>query len=205
MNREFKINITLDKKDFNKKQEEKALRVSKQICKVLNSLSFRAAFIKELNTFKYKNAERSAWKDASPIEIVEHFFSGMETLQPEKDYEMDLRFNLYSSFKSVVGYTYANVIDIWANTKYFNDNSLRGDMKSGSNIVHEYGHKLGFGHDFRATKARPDSVCYILNRAYNEAFTQVYGIKTKKVQVCYRSWKTLFRKKCYLKEEFISE
>lgn len=202
---QLNINIKNYFDGWNDKQVQKMKLIEADLFGILNSPYFKSAFLDILSTLKYKNGETSAWKHASPEEIYHHFYSGMEVLQPKKDNEMDLEFKIKNARSSIFGWTYGNTITIWQNTDYYNDFSLKGRMESGSNIVHEWGHKLGFGHDFYNTARRDNSLCYLLNKAYEEAFIRYHQITIRKTQVCYRSWKTLFFKRCYLKDVFIKE
>jgi len=124
---------------------------------------------------------------------------GAEVLDPEVDYEIDIYVDDYYSLKKVIGYTYRNTKYQYVNSRYFDKRSTK---LIGSNVLHEYGHKLGFGHDFRRTKRRPFSVCYQLNDIYEECYDQLMGNLPQRIKKCYRSWRTLWLKKyCYWVEE----
>ena len=110
------------------------------------------------------SGETSEWKNKSNKEIYDHFMSGAETLRPEKDNEADIDIDIFNpSFASrnTVGYTYKTVLKQWINRKFFWAMSIIGVE---GNITHEWGHKLGFDHDYKATKRRPQSICYQLNK-----------------------------------------
>ena len=121
--------------------------------------------------------------------------NGAEVLDPVIDNEWDIFIDGYFSMKRVIGYTMRNIKTIFVNTKYFD---TRHKALVGSNIVHEYGHKLGFSHDFRATADRPFSICYQLNLCYEAAYSKIYNVYPEIKTVCKRNWKFLWLKKtCY--------
>ncbi len=91
-------------------------------------------------------------------QIYNKILAGAEKLKPTKDNEMDLELQLYTDNDSnTVGYTYPNTNRVWMNSKYFNKNT---PALVTTNMMHEWLHKLGFGHDVEATKKRPYSVPY---------------------------------------------
>lgn len=93
-------------------------------------------------------------------QIYHKILEGAEQLRPAKDNEMDLDLELYTDNGSnTVGYTYPNTNRIWMNSKYFNKNT---PALVTTNMMHEWLHKLGFGHDVEATARRPYSVPYAI-------------------------------------------
>ena len=66
--------------------------------------------------------------------------------------------------KKVIGYTYSGSPEIYLNRTFRTSNkwSVWAEL---SNAFHELLHKLGFGHDSKATARRPFSVPYLGNRA----------------------------------------
>lgn len=188
------VNIDASKLDT-QERIDKMTQVAIEMHRVLNSKIFMDGVLR-----MKKHGERSKYINYSNTEIYQMIMKGAEVLDPVVDYELDIFVDDYYSFKRVIGYTYANTKTVFVNTKYFDTNSARG---VGSNILHEYGHKLGFGHDFRSTSARPYSICYQLNKIYEDCHRKLYSdLVTSKVKYCYRSWKTLWLKKyCYWREE----
>ena len=69
----------------------------------------------------------------------------------------------YKRFSKVHGYTYPDVNKIWLNRKYHSSASLCSEA---SNLGHELSHKLGYGHNYKATQSRPFSVPYTINAAF---------------------------------------
>ena len=92
-------------------------------------------------------------------QIYLKLLKGAESLLPEENYEMDLELELYYSSRSTVGYTYANTVRIWMNTKFFN---VYTPSQVAGNIFHEWTHKLGFEHASSYSVSRDSSVPYAL-------------------------------------------
>ena len=119
---------------------------------VLNSPEFR----KRILEFKFQDDSK-----LSNEAIYKRIREGAEKLKPETNYQADLELSLYTPpfYKkwTVVGYTYVTTPVQWMNRYYFNKFSA---PQIAGNLVHEWTHKLGFGHDFKSTKRRPFSVPY---------------------------------------------
>lgn len=71
---------------------------------------------------------------------------------------------------SVVGYTNPGSPRIYLNRYYFNSFEL-ADIAA--NLAHEWMHKLGFGHDYKPTARRPQSVPYAVGRMVGEIAAKV--------------------------------
>jgi hypothetical protein len=131
--------------------------------------------------------ELSKWKNASPEEIYLQLFP------------ITLHLNTYYTRSDVYGYGYAGDNQIYINTKYLSQYSAHNMldlMMIGSNLLHEHGHDCGFDHDFKVTARRPNSIAYILNRAYQRAFRKIYDIPAVPVfiKVSTPWYKRLWRK-----------
>lgn len=174
----------------------KAKLVEKEMEEVINSEIFKDIFLRKLYNRNYHEGELSPWRYETPEAIFKHIMEGAETLSPEIDYEFDIDIDDYYSFKSVIGYTYPNITTIFVNTKFFDARSSR---LCGSNLLHEQGHKLGFSHDFFSTKRRQDSLCYLLNEIYEEAYEKVFSVNYS--AVCVRPWYFLKLKRVCKKVE----
>lgn len=117
--------------------------------------------------------ELSTWKNATVQEIYENLF---ELILGQN--EINLTLHTYYSPKAVIGYGYAGTTDIYLNTKYLGAYTADDieDLKNvGSNLLHEHGHDCGYSHDFKRTRRRKNSICYLLNEAYEIAFDQIFG------------------------------
>lgn len=76
------------------------------------------------------------------------------------DQELDIKIEMYrDDASSTIGYTYATSDQIWVNRK-FSDNYKPSSL--GSNMFHEWLHKLSYGHSSSATTCRPYSIPYAI-------------------------------------------
>lgn len=92
-------------------------------------------------------------------QIYQKILDGAETLNKVTDNEMDLQIEMYYAANSTVGYTYANVSKIYANTKFYNSYS---PATITGNMTHEWLHKLGFKHASSYSVSRDSSVPYAI-------------------------------------------
>jgi len=152
------LKFKIDHQQFTPKELVRLEEARVNLELICNSEMFRQEFLRA--DF---SGETSNWKHKTNQEIFEHFMSGAETLQPEIDNEADIDLTIFNPkpFSNVVGYTYGNTIRQWINRKFFWSMSIIGVE---GNICHEWGHKLGFDHDFNETKRRHFSICYQLNK-----------------------------------------
>lgn len=148
------MNFHVQLTDFNPQQEEKMLAALERAKLVINSTAFKERVLN--HTF---NDERAFSENngQSNEEIYETFMAGAEDLLPEIDYEMDLDITLYYANNSTVGYTYPNTLRIWVNNKFFSGYTL-GQVAA--NAVHEWTHKIGYGHSRYNSPSRPYTVPY---------------------------------------------
>lgn len=137
-------------------QEKKMLDALRILRLVVATEEFRS---KVLN-HRYNGSKRFANNNGySNAQIYQLILEGAEKLKPLKNNNVDMGVELYSANTNVIGYTYPNSTQIWVNTKYFNQYSAAGVAH---NLMHEWLHKLGFGHDSEATARRPYSVPYAI-------------------------------------------
>ena len=96
-------------------------------------------------------------------QIYQTIMNGRETYTQVDDHVAQLDLNLYTPpfWKkwSVIGYGYPGQPEIFMNHYYFDSFSIQ---QIAGNIAHEWMHKLGFEHDYRATAQRPFSVPYAI-------------------------------------------
>lgn len=90
-------------------------------------------------------------------QIYYKILNGAEKLYPSLNNAMDMGMKLYYENSNTVGWTSPSITYINVNTKYFN--SYSSSQVSG-NMVHEWMHKLGFGHTSYYTSVRKYSVPY---------------------------------------------
>jgi len=150
---------------FNSTQLKKLESAKIKVIQVLKSPEFKQMILNHeyagVKTFVQNN-------NLTNDQVYTKIMEGAESLNGLVDYEMDLKVQMYYSWKAVVGYTTPNIDKIFTNSKFYNVNS---ECRVGSNLVHEWSHKLGFGHDFKQTKRRPYSVPYALNRIFETICT----------------------------------
>ena len=91
-------------------------------------------------------------------QIYRRILRGMEKLNPYPNNAMDLEIQFYTDYNSIVlGFTRPNTHTVWINNKYFNK---RKPAQIAASLVHEWLHKVGFGHEFQRTENRNFSVPY---------------------------------------------
>lgn len=125
---------------------------------VLNSREFRDAVLS--STFNGKPGFAS--DSRSPQEVYAAIRAAKENYTDAADGEVDLNLNLesFSWFqRNVVGYTTEGSDTITTNRKFFSNYE---PAEMAGHLAHEWLHKLGFEHDFKATARRPESVPYEL-------------------------------------------
>lgn len=141
---------------FSDKQEDKIRKASELIRQVIVSKEFK----KRVLNYSYNG--RKAFEDNKGLtnyQVYKRILEGREQLSREgKNRTMDLEIELYSDMESnTIGYTYPNIVRIFMNAKYFN---RFGPHQVADNMMHEWLHKLGFGHDAEATPERRHSIPY---------------------------------------------
>lgn len=92
-------------------------------------------------------------------QVMAKLLSGAESLSKEVDGEMDLGVKFYYANNSTVGYTNGSITYINVNTKFFDQYT---SSSVAANLVHEYMHKLGYGHTSYYNLARDKSVPYLI-------------------------------------------
>lgn len=122
-----------------------------------------------------------------------------------KSKDLAVPVHMYHKMASkVVGYREPPLPDVYTNRKFHNGSTA---CARGSNLLHEWSHTAGYGHDFKATRRRPRSVPYSINAAFKvccacdgikdcEILDEPVKPKTK--VFCRRTWYTLWIvRKCY--------
>lgn len=89
--------------------------------------------------------------------IYKKIIEGSERLSPGVDYTMNLTLEAFYTDSITVGYTNSGSPKIYMNRRFF---SRQQPYEVTSNIIHEWLHKIGFGHDVSETPSRPYSVPY---------------------------------------------
>jgi hypothetical protein len=148
------IDINIKMNNFKEDQVTKMNEALEKVKIVINSTEFKNRIL----AHTYKGEVTFVQNDnLTNEEIYEKIMIGAESLNLEEDQEMDIDVTMYYKNNSTVGYTYPNTPKTWVNSKFFNKYS---HSKVAKNVVHEWTHKLGFGHDYKRTSRRPYSVPY---------------------------------------------
>ena len=139
---------------YGKKIEEAAVYIKR----IMNSQDFKD---KVLNFTYNKKKQFVDNEKMTNAEVYNHLIGGAEALRPTLNYQMDLTVVCYTNnFVRTVGYTYPSENKIWVNMKYHNAYPA---TQVASNLVHEWSHKMGFGHAVNWSTSRDYSVPYGLN------------------------------------------
>ena len=148
------LTINFELTNFPVEREKKMRESIERLMLVVNSKGFKQRVLDH----EYKGEKTFVDNNGLTNEqIYEQIMEGAETLSPEVDEEIDLNITLYYKNNSTVGYTYPNRDRIWVNDKFFATNRYG---KVAANLLHEWTHKIGFGHDRSRTASRPYSVPY---------------------------------------------
>ncbi len=103
-------------------------------------------------------------------QIYYKILNAAEKLLPVIDNELDLNIKTYYSSSSTVGYTSSNINYINFNTKYLNSYSLSETAKT---MMHEWLHKLGFGHAYYYSTSRNYSVPYGIGKIMSDLAAKI--------------------------------
>lgn len=156
----FEINASLN--DFDANDEIKVNKAFEIIKKVIATAEFRTRVL----NFTYKGSKGFFDNDGfTNGQIYQKLLDGSEDLRPGNDNQMDLDLQLYYSSRSTVGYTYADGLRIWMNTKFFDSYT---PCEVAGNVFHEWTHKLGFTHASSYSVSRDSSVPYALGYLMEE-------------------------------------
>jgi len=148
--------------------------------------AFKDALYDLISKSNELEGELSEWKNKTVKEIYEVLFDSKDG-----DFcSITLEIFTYYTAANVIGYGTAANKNIYVNRKYLNTYEPGNlfDLRAvGSNLLHEHGHDCGFDHDFDSTRRRPNSIAYILGKAYQIAYSQIYNIEYKE-KVLYVPW-----------------
>lgn len=189
--------------------------------KVLNSDQFKYAVLDfsytDSNGLKYDNFKRNysqPWMDyeyykkeiasdsMSNQDIYDLIMSGWDQYTQEKDGDIDVSAKLYyKRFSKTKGYVNSGDPTIHTNVKFWQGKTDEEIIATiAGNVVHEYIHLMGFGHEHRNNSTRIYTVPYAIgNIVYNLVLESdlVDGILETEVEYdrvinCYRPWYFLF-------------
>ncbi len=103
-------------------------------------------------------------------QIYNKILDAAEKLLPVIDNELDLSIKTYYSSTSTVGYTSSNISYINFNTKYLNTYTVSETAKT---MMHEWLHKLGFGHAYYYSTSRNYSVPYGIGKIMQDLAAKI--------------------------------
>lgn len=149
--------------NFDRSQEEKVKKAVEIIKKVISSVEFKDRIL----NYRY-NGEKKFFDNNghSNEQIYQMILEGAERMgNTAKNNTMDVELELYHQKTNTIGYTYPNTTRIWINKKYFNKYT---PIKVADNLMHEWMHKLGFGHSITWSKDRDHSVPYAVGYLVEE-------------------------------------
>lgn len=171
----FTFSFNVSTEETRPEREEKILDALDLISKVFSSEEFK----KRILSHRYRGRLRFLENNKkSNKQIYQSILAGAETLSKIEDNTMDMHLVFYTDTSSrVIGYTYPSSPKVWLNTKYFNKfDSLR----VASNLVHEWMHKLGYGHDYEWTEERKYTVPYAVGRIVREVASEILNEENRR-------------------------
>lgn len=141
---------------FKPSQKAKIDAASRLIKEIVRTDAFRKAVVNHKWNGKRQFADNAGLTNK---EIYQKIIEGSERQNGLGiNHTMDLEIELYTDNDSItIGYTYPSIVRIFMNRKYFN--KFR-PYQVADNMMHEWLHKIGFGHSVKQTPERPYSVPY---------------------------------------------
>jgi hypothetical protein len=143
--------------NFTESEKQRLIEVIPMLEKAVNSVDF----FERVRFYAYEQV-KSYTMGHSGEQVYNSIMNGNEKLSGVSDYEIDIDLTIYTvpwykSGKSVIGYTYPSTLRTWINRAFFRSFT---HAEIAGNLMHEYCHKLGYGHSFNWTPSRKDSVPY---------------------------------------------
>ena len=193
---------------FTEKEKAKHITAMALAEIAINSVEFRDAVLSHRFTSTKMGSQA----------IYNLIMSGKDKFDPSPDYEIDVDPTLYYKNNSTVGYTYPSTVRTWINKKFFATYSY---ASIAGNAIHEAIHNKGFGH---SSAKDHDSVPYFVGYLVRDLVKRLVKGKTlfsvdfsaspkyenvqdttlpvsrKQKVVCYRSWRTLWFKRCHKRD-----
>lgn len=151
----FEFNVKTVRMDWDK--ERKLFEALELIRQVFASDEFK----EEVLNYRFHWRRRFHQNNGlSNLEIYNLILNGVEKRFPYKNNAMDVEIELYSDYSSnVLGYTWPRSKRIWMNKKYYNKHT---PSELAGHLIHEWLHKLGFGHERERNELRRHSVPYAI-------------------------------------------
>lgn len=143
-------------------QRAKIQSAERKIIKVIGSEAFRTRIL------NHKYAGRTSFNNNNGLtnsQIYTKILQAAEKYKLTKNNIMDLNIKSYYQNSNVVGYTTTTSIYINMNTKFLNKYTAN---QVATNMMHEWLHKLGFGHAVSYSTSRNYSVPYAIGKIMGE-------------------------------------
>ena len=149
--------------NFSAAQEEKVQTALNLMKKVIASDEFRSRILNHSYNGKKTFVDNGGLTNA---QIYQKILDGAEKMgDTSKNNQLNVELELYYAATTTIGYTYPSSLRIWMNTKYFNNYT---PVKVADNLMHEWMHKLGFGHATKYSSSRNYSVPYAIGYLMEE-------------------------------------
>lgn len=162
----LKVKVNLAS-NFNPKRLEKLKEAISLTERVVNSDEFKKMILSHNYWYstgrlwwkKWYNPKAFRWNLGYTNQgVYDKIMSGAEVLSPEKDAEIDVDIEcVVARHNGVLGFTYPNTLRTYVYSWFFDSADLPDLV---GNIVHEWCHKIGFGHEYRNTALRQYTVPY---------------------------------------------
>lgn len=138
-----KVIVTLDQiKGATQKDAEMLMTAAMLMETGLNSPQFYKAVTDPKLKLEFTNG-------LDNCQVFNRISSGATDLEPQQDSTANLKVEIYHSrFSRTIGYTYSNTTWQWFNRRFLWPTKT-GMRSLASNLLHEYCHKCGFGHQSR--------------------------------------------------------
>ena len=129
-------------------------------------------FKKEILSHKFQGRRRFHFNSGmSNLKIYQKILDGAESLNKIKNNTLDAEIDFFRKYDSnVIGFTKKNTNKIWVNEKYLNKFT---PAELAGHLMHEWLHKLGFGHEVEKTSNRKYSVPYSIGRIVKKMSTEI--------------------------------
>lgn len=153
--------VDVHMRNFTTADQAKVYRAKDIVEVIMNSKEFKQRVL----NFTWKGEKQ--FNDNNGLtnqEIYDLLMTGEEELMPASTGVMNFDLTLYRSknpWSKVKGYTKPDTMRIWMNKKFFRKSSWTAIDVAG-NMVHEWVHKMGFGHAYKHNPDRPYSVPYAI-------------------------------------------
>jgi hypothetical protein len=149
--------------NFSQAQEGKVNTAISLMRKVIASDEFRTRVLNHTYKGKKTFVDNGGLSNA---QIYQKILDGAEKMgDTSKNNQLNVELELYYAATTTIGYTYPSSLRIWMNTKYFNNYT---PVKIADNLMHEWLHKLGFGHTTTYSASRNYSVPYAIGYMVEE-------------------------------------